>query len=257
VTKQPDNWCAEFFDDLFADQHLVRNDAADLETTISFLREKLHLRSGDRIFDQCCGIGSLGIALAKNGYDVTGVDLISSYIERARRDAENTGVSCRFEAGDAYQYVTPVLCDAAINWWTSFGYSPDDAQNIRMLQRVSESLKIGGWFSLDYMNMPQRLKEFEDKEISISAVVKNGCAMSWESRLDRAQAMVVRKWTYTGTDGKKVDRQGGGAKLYSRSDLEEMFTSCGFDSIGFYGSISGEPLSDSSPRCIVVARKGA
>jgi SAM-dependent methyltransferase len=257
VTKQPDNWCAEFFDDLFADQHLVRSDAAEMAQTIAFLQEKLQLQTGDRIFDQCCGIGSLSIALAKKGYDMTGVDLIPSYIERARLDAENAGVSCEFETGDAYQYVTPVLCDAAINWWTSFGYSPDDAQNIKMLRRVSDSLKAGGWFALDYMNMPQRLKEFEDKEISISAIVKNDCAMSWESRLDRAQAMVVKKWSYTGADGIKIERQGGGAKLYSRAVLAEMFTACGFDAIDFYGSIAGEPLNDDSPRCIVAARKGA
>ena len=256
MTTETKNWTTEFFDDLFAEHHLVRDDEKELCETIAFFENKLHLKPQDRIFDQCCGVGSLGIALARKGYRITGMDLIPSYIERARRDAKDVKELCVFEAGDAHTYVAPVPCDAAINWWTSFGYTPDDAQNIRMLQCVSRSLKTGAWFTLDYMNAPQRLKGFGNKEYSISETTKKDCTITWESRLDKANHMIVKKWSYTGADGKKIEKQGGGAKLYERSDLEKMFSACGFDNIQFYGSVAGELLSDSSPRCIVVARKG-
>ncbi len=249
------NWCEEFFDDFFADHHLVRNDGKELADTLSFFTRKLHLRPGFKIFDQCCGVGNLSIALAGAGYVAYGMDLIPSYIARARGEAQSAGVACHFDIGDAHEYVTPERCDAAINWWTSFGYTPDDKQNIKMLQRVSESLKSGAWFALDYMNAPQRLAAFGGKDISRSRLDKDNYTIIWESRLDRPNNMIVKTWHYKDASGKKIEKQGGGAKLYTRDKLEEMFTACGFDNIAFYGSVGGEDLTDSSPRCITVARK--
>lgn len=256
MPQENKNWCEEFFDDLFAEHHLVRTDEKELQETIAFLEEKLHLKPKTTIFDQCCGVGSLSIALAQKGYNVTGMDLIHSYIERARRDAGTANICCTFAAADAHDYITPVPCDAAINWWTSFGYTPDDAQNIKMLHCVAASLKTGGWFAMDYMNSPQRLKAFGASLYSVSEIKKENCTITWESYLDSPNNMIVKKWIYTGADGKKIEKQGGGAKLYMRSDLEKMFTTCGFKNIQFYGSMAGEPLDDASPRCIVVAQKG-
>lgn len=250
---QEKNWCEDFFDDFFAEHHLVRTDKTELDKTVSFLEEQLRLQPGQTVFDQCCGVGSLSAALASKGCAVTGVDLIPSYVERARRAAP----SCRFEAGDAHAYVTPEPCDAAINWWTSFGYTPDDEKNMEMLRCIHQSLKPGGRFALDYMNAPQRLREFGNGAYARSETKKGGCTSVWESRLDRQSRMIVKTWRYRCADGKEVVRQGGGAKLYTQEDLKKMFHACGFSNLRFYGSVAGEALTDASPRCIVVAEKEA
>jgi SAM-dependent methyltransferase len=249
------NWCEDFYDDHFAEHHLVRADKKELDDTIRFFEEKLHLRPGCRIFDQCCGIGSLSIALAGKGYKMNGVDLIPSYISRAQRDALNAGAACRFESGDAYTYTTPEPCDAAINWWTSFGYTPDDRQNMEILHCVHKSLKPGGRFALDYMNAPQRLMEFGGGTYTRSETKKGDYTSIWESHLDHANNMIVKNWRCRYLDGREIVKQGGGAKLYTKDDLEQMFKTCGFGNVHFYGSIAGETLTDSSPRCIVVAEK--
>ena len=56
---QGKNWCEDFFDDHFAEQHLVRTGQKGLGGIISFLEKKLHLQPGHKIFDQCCGVGGL------------------------------------------------------------------------------------------------------------------------------------------------------------------------------------------------------
>ena len=254
---EKENWCADFFDDLFAEHHLVRDDKKELDEAVAFLEEKLHLNPGDTVFDQCCGVGSLSIALAEKGYHAHGIDLIPSYAARAERDGAHGADKCTFSAHDAYTYTTPAPCDAAANWWTSFGYSPDDAQNALMLKRVYESLKDGAWFTLDYMNAPQRLKSFTNGDISFSEIKKPTCTIVWESYFDRAQNMIVKKWIYKGNDGKTVEKQGGGAKVYTQDDLSRLFADCGFTDISFYGSTAGEPANQDSPRCSVVARKKA
>jgi len=255
ANQNKNDWCKEFFDDFFAEHHLVRTDKKELDNTISFLEEKLHLQPGCRIFDQCCGVGSLSIALASKSYKMTGVDLIPSYIARARRDALKTGASCLFESGDAHDYIAPEPCDAAINWWTSFGYTPNDSQNMKMLHCACASLKPGGWFALDYMNAPQKLKDFGSGTCARHETKKGNYTSIWESHLDRRNNMIVKKWRYRDTAGREFEKQGGGAKLYTKDDLEKMFISCGFGNIRFYGSITGETATDTSPRCIVVAER--
>ena len=46
--------------------------------------EKHRVREGARILDLGCGIGRISINLAKEGYDVVGVDISSLYLRLAR-----------------------------------------------------------------------------------------------------------------------------------------------------------------------------
>ena len=51
-----------------------------------------------KVLDAATGTGMHAIALAKDGYDVTGADLSLEMIEIARRNAQNAGTKVRFEA---------------------------------------------------------------------------------------------------------------------------------------------------------------
>lgn len=249
------SWCADFYDDTFAEHHLVRHDAARLEAALDFLQDKLRLKPQARIFDQCCGLGSMSIPLAHRGYSVEAVDLIPSYIARARQEAAEVAHRCRFAVGDAHEYIAAAPCDAAINWWTSFGYSVSDAENSRMLACVAASLAPGGWFALDYMNAPRSLAEFAQGDTTHSAYRRPEGVTHWHSTYDRATRMIVKKWVYAPHEGPAIVKQGGGAKAYGAPELAGMLAACGFGDIEFYGSVAGEPLTDDSPRCIAVARR--
>ncbi|GGO53448.1 SAM-dependent methyltransferase [Streptomyces daqingensis] len=87
------------------------------------------------VLDAGCGTGSLSLLLAADGHRVTGVDLASRMVERARRKAESAGLGARFLVGDAMRPPTggerfgAVLArhllwtlpdpDAALREWTS------------------------------------------------------------------------------------------------------------------------------------------
>jgi SAM-dependent methyltransferase len=249
------NWSSSFFDDVFAEYHLKGSEDGDIADTIAFLRKNVGLKKGDRIFDQCCGTGRLCFAFAEIGCRVFGVDIIDSYIAFAKGEAARRGLSCVFEAGDAYQYVTPEPCDIALNWWTSFGYTPDDMQNIKMLQRIYDSLKPGGYMALDYMNGLKRMLDLRKTPVLLWEENKNGSHISWETRMDQETFMLMRKWTCKKPDGSIVVREGGGAKVYTPHEIRTMLEKSGFTDIVFYGSVAGEAWNENSPRCIAVARK--
>ena len=249
-TERQDNWCADFFDEAFADHYLERAPQHIL-AAVGFLTRHLQLAPGSRIFDQCCGVGNVSHALARMGHQLTGVDLIPGYIARAKKSAVAKDLSCDFYADDARVFKTPAPCDAAFNWWTSFGYFEDDAENRRMMERAADSLKTGGLFVLDYMNRAERIASFGDKDVLVAQTPEG----RWESIFDRARDMVVKSWIYRDAAGNDVAKNGSGAKLYSPAQLQRLLEQAGFKDVEFRGDWSGGPLTATSPRCIAIARK--
>jgi len=63
--------------------------------------ERLNLVPGCRLLDVGCGSGKLALIAAKDGLEVTGVDIASNLVERARVRAQAEGLQARFEEADA------------------------------------------------------------------------------------------------------------------------------------------------------------
>src|SRR5499427_6887553 len=63
--------------------------------------ERLNVAPGSQLLDVGCGSGQLALIAAKDGLDVTGVDIASNLVERARARAQAEGLRARFEEADA------------------------------------------------------------------------------------------------------------------------------------------------------------
>lgn len=63
--------------------------------------QRLRVVSGSRLLDVGCGSGQLALIAAKDGLEVTGVDIASNLVERARARALAEGLQARFEEADA------------------------------------------------------------------------------------------------------------------------------------------------------------
>ena len=63
--------------------------------------ERLQIAPGRRLLDVGCGSGQLALLAAKDGVEVTGVDIAANWVERAQARARAEGVTARFEVADA------------------------------------------------------------------------------------------------------------------------------------------------------------
>src|SRR5574342_400144 len=63
--------------------------------------ERLNIAPGCHFLDVGCGSGQLALMAAKDGLEVTGVDIASNLVERARARAQAEGLQARFEEADA------------------------------------------------------------------------------------------------------------------------------------------------------------
>ena len=247
-------WWAQLYDDLLADVLLERADAAEVDVTLDFLAQALALAPGMRVFDQCCGIGSLSIPLAQRGFQIAGCDLMPAYIARAHRKASTAGVEVDLTAADAFAYVAHPSCDAAFNWWTSFGYAREDAENARMLARALESLRPGGRFALDFMNVPGVLRGFLPRVETRRATPRGEVTLIRDSTVELRTMAMTKRWTYLLPDGFRVEHDSW-VRMYMPHELISLLERVGFDDVALYGDLSFEPLTLDSPRCIAVARR--
>ena len=63
--------------------------------------ERLQIAPGSRLLDVGCGSGQLALLAAKDGVEVTGVDIAANWVERAQARARAEGVNARFKVADA------------------------------------------------------------------------------------------------------------------------------------------------------------
>src|SRR5574337_52841 len=59
--------------------------------------ERLNIAPASRLLDVACGSGQLALLVAKDGLEVTGVDIAGNLVERARARAQAERLSARFE----------------------------------------------------------------------------------------------------------------------------------------------------------------
>lgn len=293
-------WWADLYDDLLADQ-LLERDEGTVEPTLDFLFDRLDLRAGDSVYDQCCGIGSLTVPLAARGLAAIGVDQAAGYVERARRDATNAGVAAEsqsvaqvssatvglpsgtahptplpeldpetrrpltgdqcefpngtatFTAADACEFVPPAPVDAVFNWWTSFGYGTD-AENQRMLDRAFESLRPGGRFALDTMNLPGVLRSFQRDTVLHRDTPRGRVLLLRETTIDLPSGRMLKDWTYF-VNGRLETRHRSSVRLYLPDAVAAMLATAGFTGIELLGDLTGAALTLDSPRLIALARR--
>ncbi|MHC4990927.1 MAG: SAM-dependent methyltransferase [Planctomycetota bacterium] len=252
----PPEWWRTFFDETYADFGLHPLDTPEtLDRVADFLVEHLELQPGHRVFDQCCGLGRVSRPLCRRGVEVVGVDLAAEYVRRATRDAEREGLSATYFHADAREFVAPDPCDAAINWFTSIGYSEDDTENARLLRCALDSLRPGGRFVLECASTPRVLAHFQRCDVQRYPLEGGGEVLQIvEVEPDFKRGVIDHRWQYVYPDGRRDERRIT-CRMFMPHELVRLLEHCGFQSIRLFGSIDGEPYGRSSPRLIIVARR--
>jgi len=107
-----------------------------------FIEKEIGQNKNLRILDIGCGTGRHSIELAKRGYQVTGIDLSDSMLEKARENARNQKVQITFQKHDARQLpfieefdIAIMLCEGG------FSLMETDEMNYQILKSASKALK--------------------------------------------------------------------------------------------------------------------
>lgn len=115
---------------------------------------ELELDKPMKILDLACGHGRHANRLAELGHSVTGVDITSGFLEIAKKDAQERGVSVEYVQGDMREISFKEEFDRVLLLFTAFGYFEDE-ENFKVLENVAQALKPGDYSVLiQFTGMP-------------------------------------------------------------------------------------------------------
>lgn len=208
----------------------------------------LSLRKGNSVLELGCGYGRIANRLAKNGVQVTGLDTSQTLLKKAKADAEELQVCVEYCLGDMRSLSWRDRFDAAVLWYTTFGYF-DEADNERVLHEAALSLKKGGRLLIETAN---RFASLRDKWPNCEVVQRDDdlriTILNYDALTDRQsyERTVIRNG--------RLRRTRLSVRFYGFSEYVRMLRSAGFDTIEAHGQ-EGEEFTPYGPRLIVVASK--
>lgn len=215
---------------------------------VAFIREVLDLNSPKRILDLACGFGRHANRLAKLGHEITGIDLMPGFLEIARSQADELGVSVDYQQGDMRHLDRQEAYDCVLMLFTVFGYFEDE-ENLCVMKNVSQALKQGGLLLLDVPNRDVLMKN------SLPFVVRE---KGRDLMIDRNEFDTVAGRMYNHRivirDGVRKDKSYS-VRMYNPSEIKSMVDKAGMQLRQLFGDWDGSPVSAQSRRMIVVAQK--
>ena len=208
------------------------------------------LSKGSSILDAGCGPGRISVELALRGLDVTGVDLIQAELEAAKESAESEGVKIEFIKADLRSFSSEKKFDCAVNLYTSFGYCDTIEEDIKILRRISECVRPGGFFIIECTSRETAVKYFTEGEWFERA----GMTVLTQFSVEGAWEGLRSKWILFGKDGGKIEHEFV-QRLYSAVELRRLILASGFSSAEIYGGYNFELYNQNAKTMVIVARK--
>ena len=113
------------------------------------------LHPGAKVLDLGCGGGRHTLALARLGFQVTGLDFVESAVHQAEAAARQEGLAnASFVVGDARAMEADLgLFDAVLCLYDVVGSFPEQADNQALVATIARCLKPGGKALVSVLNM--------------------------------------------------------------------------------------------------------
>jgi ubiquinone/menaquinone biosynthesis C-methylase UbiE len=218
---------------------------------VDFLVSTLQLSAGDKVLDLACGTGRHSVELAARGMDVTGIDFNRAALDVAEGAAEKSGVAPRFVELDMRELQSGERFDAVICFWTSFGYFEDEADDLRVAQRVAAALAPGGRFLLELHVKETVFPRFQERRWTWFDD-ENPKRLLEEVSYNIVTGRVDCEWTFL--EGGHARSSKSSIRLYSYRELCELLRKAGFATFEALETVTGKPFKLGAQRLSVVAR---
>ena len=205
-----------------------------------------NIQSPERVLDLCCGIGRHSAEFANRGFDVTGVDLSTHYLEQAKRRCPEI----ELVHADMREFRREGAFALAVNLYTSLGNFEDPADDARVLGNLAACLRPGGQAVIEIKGKENLARVFEPlKTIDLPdgtlLIMRHELEGDWE----RCRCTFTRQLADGTVDYQFVTR------LYAATELRALLEGAGFTKVEFYGNLSGAPYDHEAERLVAVAHK--
>jgi len=223
-----------------------------------FIEKEIEFDKSKKIIDIGCGTGRHSIELSKRGYNITGIDLSDSQLERANEKANKLNLKINFIKQDARNIsfknefdIAIMLCEG------SFPLMETDEMNYEILQNITHALKNKG--KLIFTTLNALFPLYHSVEEFCASAGKEGNATYRSNSFD---LMTFRDYNITESEDdfgvkKKLECN---ERYYSPSEITWLLKTLGYKKIDIYGAKLGafsrnEKLTTEDFEMLVIAEK--
>lgn len=243
------DWWQTFFSGVVVDSWLAATTEEQTQAEADFFQKMLQVPAPAKLLDVPCGGGRHSLAMARRGYQMTGVDISADFLKAARSKASSGGLPVAWEQRDMRDLPWPASFDGAFCTGNSFGYY-DEAGNKDFLQAVGRALKPGACFVLDTSYLTEG---FLSKMQERAWYEHEGMLMLADRRYEPASGRLHVEYTYI-RDGQK-DKRVMSARLFSYREVVRLMEEAGFTDLQGFGSLAQEPFKFGSHQLLMVGTK--
>jgi SAM-dependent methyltransferase len=235
----------ELFEPILFNQQRQSMAKVELEKVAALLK----IQKNERILDLCCGIGRHCLELARQGFDVVGVDRTASYIAKAKQNAVEEFLEVDFVVADMKEYCQPNSFDIVINLFGSFGYFEDLEDDRQVVRNMCASLRSGGRFLIETMGKEIAAREFQERD--------------WSQHGDMivlSERKPIQNWSRIQTrwiviKGNQRVEHTVSVRSYSAAELSGLLSDNGFVNVQVYGDLEGRDYDHEAKRLVVIGTK--
>lgn len=210
------------------------------------------------VVDLGCGTGTIAISLAKEGMNVTGIDLSSTMLEIAEEkwNAEQSHVGqLQLVEADMSQWSLHEQVDSVISFCDSLNYVIDEDDLLATLYATYNGLKAGGIFMFD-VHAIARFEEYAEKQPFVYD--EKGISYIWTSDYDDDEHIIDHQLAIfvEQSDGSyhRIDEEHT-QRAYHTQWLQGALQSVGFTEVHIYREFELSPYDENTKRLFFVAIK--
>jgi len=245
----------DFYDRLAKAFDVMTDWPKRLAFEMPFLEKTLEARAARSILDMACGTGWHAISLAKKGYIAAGCDASPAMIDRARENADRSGVDVRFEVADFSQLEKiPGTFDVLLCLGNSLPHVLSEPDLRETLRQMGSKIKPGGLILLHNLNYDMRLIQkprFFAAEGILDLLVWRFADygnefITFHTALFEHSASEPSRWS--------VQVNSTLQKPWLAADLDKALKTEGFQEIEHFGGLDGRFFNlQESPDLVIVA----
>ena len=149
------------FYDRFADKYDVMISDKRYDEDLSFFKDLFEKNNVKSILDCSCGTGKLVMKLSQQGFEATGSDISIEMINKARRNAQLSGMNMDFVQADFKRLpeVFEKKFDSVICWGNSLNHELTEKGILSALRSIYDVLKNKGIAIIQIRNLPKLARE--------------------------------------------------------------------------------------------------
>lgn len=208
----------------------------------------------DLVLDLGCGTGTLTELLAKEGYDMIGIDYSQEMLARAMEKREESGLQILYLLQDMREFELYGTVGAIVSVCDSLNYLLEEEDVIETFRLVNNYLDPKGLFIFDFNTVYKYKEVIGDATIAEN---REGCSFIWENYYHEEDEINEYEVTFFVKEGELFRRfeETHYQRGYTPQQMKDFLKKAGLEFVSMADSDTGGEVTPESERIYMIARE--